>query len=921
MKRFIVLCLMVFGLFVFVGCDDTPNNQSISGLSYNGENIMWDPIDGATYYEIVIDGTIEDTADQATETVSYQYDSLNEDFSVNITAIIEEGSEYNPTISIDFKFLGKVENLSIESGIVQWDDIPDAEAYQIASGTEVLDILVSTNQYEIPDTGVFNLRFKPVKILDTVNENIAYYSVWSDKISGELLASPSNIEYDSELIEWDPITHATGYEVHIDENVFTVESPRLEYETSNEDFNLRIKAIGDVEEEIYDSVFSDEIHYTYFGYVQNINVTDGAVTWDPVEDADGYKLRINGVLHSAEVDTNMFDGIAPSSSTRVEILPVSDDPYTFSEWSNEIIVTILPAPIISYSDGNIIWNQVSNAAGYHVKIEKDDQVIVNAEVGSSTFVYLYDFEEVGEYEVSIKATATSGTGYYESKYSSVFDVVRLGPPENYTVQNQPLERENVMVSFDTVPYATGFDIKVDGIQVLELDDQNSFEFGVSSSSLEQAYSVEVFSVGYIDVANRLAVLGSLEPMTFNVTKLAMPTNVVISGNQVSWDGVNNTSSYIIDVDGTRYLSNNTTFTLPDLPAGDHNIKVRSMGNDTMVLSSDYSSELELLKLSKPSNLAISEGILSWDSVTGASSYTVRIGTTDFSANTTSFNLNNYLSLIAVGQGVQLSVSAVGNGSDVLDSNASDTKTLSKLSIPVVSVNNENIIWNPVKFEEQNITSYMLYIDDEQGIVVSGTSYALSNLSAGSHTITVKALGDYIETVDSPLSTSITFEKLQAPSVGTLDNQYTWDSIAGAVDYEYKFSAQDTPHYTTDTAIDVAYTTAGVYNFMIRAIGDGSTTVTSDWVEIDQQVERISTPSFTYTIDGNQVTFTASPATFSSYIFDVGTSISSTSNVYTYTNNDSVQSIIVKVKIIGGFFDEGIYYIDSNYSGEQTISFE
>lgn len=922
-KRILFILVTIISLVSLYGCDNTdqdPSDKFISGLSYNGENITWNAVEGAQYYTISINGLPNEIVQPSNNLVAYLFDSELKDFTVTVIAVIEEGSDYNPNLTFTFKFLGQVENLTIESGIITWDDLPDAEGYQIASGTEILDIIVSVNQFEIPKTGTFNYRFKPIKINDSANNNITYYSVWSEKISGEILDVPENINYDSEIITWDAVTNASSYIVEIDEETFEVDSPRMNYQTTNEDFNLRIKAVGQLDDDIYDSVFSEELHYQYFGPVENLNVVSGSLTWDPIVDADGYKIRVDGVLYPEILKTNEFDGILPSQSTRISVIPYSENPYVFSEWSNEIIITTLQSPIITYSDQNIIWNQVSNAAGYQLIISKDGDVLSNHDIGQDTFVFQHDFAEAGTYEIKVKATSTAGTGYYESKYSQSFTVVRLAPPQDYNIQNQPLERENVMVTLSAVPYATGFDVEVDGIQILQLSDQNAFEFGVSSSALEQSYSVDVYSVGYIDLANKLVVLGSIEPLTFNVVKLAIPTNITINGNQVSWNPVNNTSSYIIDVNGTRYLSNNTSFTLPDLPSGNHDVKVRSMGDGEMVLSSDYSIELDIQKLNKPSNLAISEGILSWDSVTGATSYDVSIGTTSFTANTNSFNLNNHLSLILEGQGVQISVKAIGNGEDIIDSNASDTQTLSKLSAPQVSLTNDNIIWNPVKFEETNITTYMLYINDQQGIQVSGTSYALDNLSADTHSVYVIALGNLIETVNSPKSNTLEFTKLAQPNVSRLTDSYQWDAIAGAVDYEYKFSTQDIANYTTETSIEVNYTKAGVYKFMIRAIGDGANTATSAWTEINQTVQNIATPSITVTVDGNQATITVNQI-HDTYLYNIGTTIESSLNEYTYVNNDNINQITVSVKVIGGYFVGDIYFIDSNYSAEQIITFD
>lgn len=927
LKLMLIVVLAACFVIVLAACNnDGSSATSITNLSYNGDVISWTSVKNAKSYKIRINNGGERTVQQADGTVTYQYDAEGADFDFSIEAVVKEGSNKNPKYSIKFRFLGKVEGLALSDGVLTWTDIESADGYEIKYNNSLLESSVPTNSYATVGTGTFNYQIRAIKVsTESTDGNDGYYSVWSDKLQGTILTAPTNIKYDSETITWSAVTNASGYTVKIGNEEYQTSGTSYSFAAGLENFDLSIKAKGtNSANDFYDSKYSEAKTYTYLAPVSNLNIEDGILKWDAVANATKYRVKLNGNVLSSEISTNAYDAFNAGTSYTIQIMPVGSSDFYFSHWSNQMTVTLLQEPTLGFTDNAITWNQIGNGAGYHLIIEKGGNVIAQQDMSDSTFTYLYPFNEAGDYTVKIKTTTTAGTGYYESKYSLPLSVKRLGAPTQHNITNSPLERDNVLVSFNDISGADSYAIEANGVQINSVT-RNSFEIGLSTDALEKVVTINVRSKGKVNLSAREVILDSINTLTFNVTKLAIPQNMVISGTQISWDSVNNNNGYIVDVDGTRYQATGTTFTLPTVSAGTHMIRVRTRGNGEAVCSSDYSNNLNVTKLAKPANLVITNQNLTWGIVTGALSYRVIIGAEEVTAGSNAYNLLGRLDSITEGSGMQISVYAIGNGTTIINSDVSDTRTISRLARPsAITVNNNNIIWNPTVFNGTNITQYRLYIDgDMGGIGVSGTSYSLASFASGEHTVQVQAVGNNSDNLDSPLSNAKTFTKLGQVAVEKSGNKYTWEPVAGAVRYEYKLSASATPQFTTVCEITPNWTVGGTFAITIRALGDdGQTSVAGDAVNFEQVIAAISTPAFTYTVSGNTATISVTnPTAGANYKVEIGGVLRDMTNgVYELIDNDNLHSYIVRVKVAGGYFvEDGKYMIDSNFSAQQTVN--
>lgn len=947
-KKYNFMSLSLIGLMcvpVLAACNVSNEEKYIENLKYDGETISWESVSNAKNYKYKINDGDEQIVSQNEGKISVQYDSKGEDFKFYVEAVIKDGSSNNPTYTINFENIGQVTGLTIEDGLLKWEPLAEADKYQIIFNGDIIPTYVGTTSYEV-DAGNFKYQVRGIKTsVNITNGNDPYYSVWSEALTGSVLEATENLQYDSEVFTWDRVNGATSYKVKIDSTEYDVTSNRFEYVAGDEDFTISIKAIGNKTNKIYDSLWSEPKTYQYIAPIEGLTVVDGVLTWSEPENASKYKIKINGIVLEDELITNEYDALSSGQSYRIQILPIGTGDFYFSHWSNEITVNILRSPVVSFSDNVIRWNQVAGAAGYSLKIEKNNETIFSTTLGSEVFVYNYPFDASGDYQVYVKATTLGIGGIYESKWSEGYSVKRLGTPTNALVTNRPLEQNQVSISFNPVPGATSYKLLADDVEIASANKSTTFSVDLSkitSQAEESVVNFKIIAVGGITSSG--AVLDSNNPLEFNVKELGTPQNLMINGNQISWDAVNNTSKYVLTIDGKRTEVTTTSYTITDLSAGNHTIYVQAMGNGEDVITSGFSNSLVVKKLNKPTNLTISNGLLTWDMVPSATAYKVVLGNETFNADTNQFNLLGYDSYISEGIGTQISVYAIGNGSNIIDSDVSNTKTYSKYSRPTnLKLLGDNLVWNASTINSINCNNYKLYItNDIDGnkteVSVTGTSYSLSNFSAGQYSVYVVAKGDYVSSIDSPSSNVFSFTKLEKiSSVTRSGTTISWDPVVGASGYQIKTSKDATWQSINTNSFTPTFSTEGQFEVSIRAIGDGISVADSDVYSFAQNVRRLTQPvgddslsyvnSFRVERFDSRIYVTLNKQKYATgYKMFVGGI--DRSNVldeddetitFLFTMTIVGGTYNIQVQVLGNVMDEnGTFLLDSNLSSEITI---
>jgi hypothetical protein len=267
-------------------------------------------------------------------------------------------------------------------------------------------------------------------------------------------------------------------------------------------------------------------------------------------------------------------------------------------------------------------------------------------------------------------------------------------------------------------------------------------------------------------------------------------------------------------------------------------------------------------LETPDNLVISGTDLTWDEVIGAVSYLVEINDTEHSVATNSYSLSG----LTLPGFYTIKVKAIGDNITNRNSEWSDSvqhMVSQQLAAPSnLSISGATLTWAAVS----NASGYTVDINGTEHTATTN-SYSLSSLTTvGTYTIKVKAVGNGTTYTDSGWSTNVqyTIRQLATPTNLQITGEsfygamLTWDFVSNASSYLVDI---DGTEYTTETD---GYSLSGLtipatYAIKVKAIGNGTTYIDSEWSTIDYAI--ISpTPGLEYTLINGGTAYSVSKGT-------------------------------------------------------------
>lgn len=901
-------------------------------IEYNNGVFTWNVVDGADYYDLVINGE-----SFKANTNSYTYVGNKEDIEISVSAGANaEGSYVSAPLTQTCYYLAPVTEFSFdENGNLTWKEVANASYYEVNLNGESVGT-VSTALYSgLAENVYYTVVVTPVGEFSYTDTAIPY--------SFEKLSPVTGVKFSDGVITWDYHSKASSYEVKINDQIKTATDNS--YEVGNIEYSITIEVYALGSKENSRSYMAYAETYNYLPRVTGLTVVDGELIWNASEGAVSYTIRFsNGSTQS--VAEPKFTNITPNTQYVAQVIPVGPNATYYSYWSQEIDFKVLAAPTLTFNQGVFSWQGINDADGYVFRVTMPDGTVKDTTLAKNKYVQNCDFITTpGKYTVAVKILASSANeNLYDSAYSKAMNVVQLADVNGHKINNSATNSETFSFAANAVDYAVGYKVYINGT---EKASQTSGTFNLDLTSLltddgETTFKVEVLAIGKVTSTD--IILDAKNKYAFNVTKLATPKNVKINGTTITWDDVNNASKYLISIDGQTFESSTSSYKLSNVSAGKHTVTVRALATSDKYMSSRWSTALSFEKLPQPGNVRIepanNDTIVRWDAVNGAKGYEIKVGSSNAEpVGSTAFNVSKHVSALGAGEGVQISVYAKGNGSTILDSEPSKTITIARLAAPTnIAISGDNITWNASEVDGIKATSYELYLNGEK-IAVAGTSYSVAELEAGQYTIYVKALGNRTSTVDSPDSGSIVVTKLpEITNVQMADGgqSYTWDMVGGAT---YEVTINNNVYYTSEAKFDVnnVFTGAGVYTVSIRAISTDPYTMPGKANTFKQTVSALATPmyvadadifnmadnTFTITQDGQYFTVVAKangalPVSYEFYVD--GISCEATGDSYTHQMSVGVSgwkyNVQVRFKVSG--FAGGTYYVDSAISAEATV---
>lgn len=648
----------VFSDYITVTKLNSPQNVRIE----NGI-LLWDTVLGATEYLIVVDEN-EPWSISKTE-YSLPQTLTAGDHMVKVQAV-GNGTNFvtsDLSITIDFYKLAKITKIFIKDGVVCWDENLEATNYMLyVNGVPHQTSILNTTSYDFVDyaSGTYSLNVMAVGN----GGNILNSDLMSDDFVAVKLATPSTLQITKQLsqnlITWEQVVGANKYVVEIDDTIVSGDGLTLTNMPLPQDLqagfhNIKLKAIGDSSNHI-SSNYTQPLSIQKLAVAENLKVSNGQIVWDKVSNVSQYQVSIlysvNGeiqedILSTADVTFNLnssSDKTYDAGAYSVRIKAIGKDNFTIdSDYSVGLSVTKLGSPTLKVEEGKIQPVSIENAE----KIE----YVIN---GETTYdIENYIFTDNAQITIKARALAPQSTNYVHGDYSK--ELVCLQLPKitdlkiedgklsfgstNYSSLETGLHFEVVIKDKNNTDEATNTSTIATGAKLHDLSVLNASSYNVTVCAISDKNGVsEVDGDGNV-VASSVPYLTSQVSNALNFEVLSAPTNLRVKSvahdgttieqliaslkditssmpGILNWDEVENAIQYILEIDGKEYQGLSTTSTnLQDeiIAGGSHTIRVKAVGNGQTSITSKYSDYITTTKLESPTNLKISDGVLTWDS--------------------------------------------------------------------------------------------------------------------------------------------------------------------------------------------------------------------------------------------------------------------------------------------------------------------
>lgn len=547
--------------------------------------LSWDALEDAISYEVEADGEIvySDTDTTFTHTdlnpgVPYVYRirGVNEggsgNWSLEITKLTLPSAPDIPS---------NLTALPLSTSVtVTWDNVPGATGYDL----EVDGALVTNG----PNTNYRHTSLTPgtSHSYRVRSVNPGGKSEWSETITVDTLLDTSPVPVNIETIPgkyqikvvWDEVENATGYEVEAD-GVRIDNGARTSYTHNNlqpdTEHTYRVRSRKGATFSDWSAMIIETTLTDAFGIPENFTATaDGTsvlLAWDPVTDAIGYDVKIDGEVIDNGMDTFcVHDGLEPGSYHTYRVRARGENET--SSWSElqEVTTFMLPTPLIitvtaTEDTLTTVWEEVYGATKY--SLEMDGATI------SDIYETQYTCEGLmpgTQYQIRVRAENDNGI----SNWSTPIVQSTIVPGFSEPLLSGIVRRNSITLVWNSVSETASYDLEIDGIVTEDITDTSYIHSDLSAGTshtyrIRKKYGT---STGEWSSSLTVSTLSELPSVPTNITASSSMTAI-----QVSWDEVQGASSYEVEVDGvviengtgTSYLHQNLH------PADSHTYRVRA----------------------------------------------------------------------------------------------------------------------------------------------------------------------------------------------------------------------------------------------------------------------------------------------------------------------------------------------------------
>ncbi|WP_066020437.1 MULTISPECIES: fibronectin type III domain-containing protein [Clostridium] len=791
-----------------------------TAVTDNTVKLTWAAVDGATGYEVEVDGKVMDAGSNTSYEAAGLEAGVAHKFRVRAKTAKAAGdwSQFITRTPIGMIPKDGITLVNTDTGIkLSWAPVEGAAGYDVEINGQIIDNANSTS-YEAKNliAGVTYTCRVRAKSVDTTGQ-------WSEPIvKTELSVIPvsgiTTVVTDTTVkLTWAPVNGAVGYDVEIDGstvdagNAASYEAINLQAGTTHK-FRVRAKTDKGTAD------WSEIVTRTTLAVIGNVTAssTDSSVklSWTPVNGASGYDVEVDGkTIDNGTSTVYESDGLDAGITHTYRVRAKSSD--TTGEWSSTITKTtlgVIPVSGITTSvtgtSVKLSWDVAKGAEGYDVEI--DGNVVDVKDVTSYEAV---NFEAGTTHKFRVRAKTAKGEG----DWSDVITKTTLEKVPSDKIQASVTD-SSIKLTWEVVTGAVSYDVEFDGNVVTGITgtsyEADGLQAGTTHKFMVRAKTADTTADWSDEVSKTTLGVISTDDIT---------TSVGATSIKYSWKAVTGATGYDVEFDGKPIdNSSNTSYEVDGLQAGTtHEFRVRAKTIDTKGEWSDKVSKTILAVIPSTgitTSVSASSINYSWNAVVGAAGYDVEIdGKVIGNGNNTSYTA------VGLDAGTKHTFRVRAKSADNM---ADWSDTLTKTTLAVISSNDVqtaathtsiNYSWNAVA----GATGYDVELDGKQINDISGTSYTADGLDVNSsHTFRVRAkcsdtTGDWSDVITKA---TLPIDKVSGvSSTSTYTSiKVTWNAVNDVTGYDIEVNGK-----VIDAGNNTSYTAEGLdantsYSFRVRA---------------------------------------------------------------------------------------------------------
>ncbi len=421
----------------------------------------------------------------------WDFESDTVDQNITLFAIWQKDiNEYNVTFVLNYDDAQNVV-MSTESGLVTY--IPSRKGY-IFNGWWLSDGQTNNGDYILTE------KWDTTRLVE--QEGLTLYAEWVEESTQSTQLQAPCVTVSADVFSWEKISGAVKYDIRLYDENATLELGAFEVSATTWSFPtqinpgyyvIKIRAIGDGINNINSVYVTKNYAYHVLNAITGVkfDINTSLLTWNPVKNANVYKIYLHGVLIQTLTYTTYDMSDLDANTYNFEIVAERSG-YLSSSVTTTVVKSRLKTPINVHAfvngDGigyTLMWDSVYHANaylltlnGHEIKINNSTSYVLensasfwdgediiyftvrafdtNGDYLVSNSTQSYDIEKV--YSLSISksiddagSVEVSGEMYLPRTYRVSFETKGAG-----TIQSQEVSAINAIKYPSTIPMKNGY---------------------------------------------------------------------------------------------------------------------------------------------------------------------------------------------------------------------------------------------------------------------------------------------------------------------------------------------------------------------------------------------------------------------------------------------------------------------------------